>query len=244
MSIAIVKKPEEAVAAVARAAAEAEPVTPRGLPAPLPEGESILWQGQPAWRTLARRAMHLRGISLYFGVLAAWAFGEALAAGAGVPAALVSATWLLTLGAAAIGLLSLYAWLSARSTFFTITNERLILSFGVALPMSVNVPFRIIENVALKRWPNGAGDIPLTIKSERRLSYVLFWPYVRPWRFSTVEPMLRAVPDVDRVCAILSERLIATHGENAAAAAAGQRGNAHPDAQRGGEGRGLEPATA
>ncbi|MGP9821666.1 photosynthetic complex putative assembly protein PuhB [Salinarimonas sp. NSM] len=242
MSIAIVKKPEEALAAAARAAGEAEPVTPRGLPAPLPEGETILWQGQPAWRTLARRAMRLRGMSLYFGLLAAWAFGEAMVAGQGVPAALLAATWLLALGAAAIGLLSLYAWLSARSTFFTITNERLILSFGVALPMSVNVPFRLVENVALKRWPNGSGDIALAIKSERRLSYVLFWPYVRPWRFSKVEPMLRAVPQAERVAAILAERLTATHGENAAAQAAAER---RQDALEGGrEGARLRPATA
>ncbi|WP_372426564.1 photosynthetic complex putative assembly protein PuhB [Salinarimonas chemoclinalis] len=242
MSIAIVKKPEEALAAAARAAADAEPITPRGLPAPLPEGETILWQGQPAWRTLARRAMRLRGMSLYFGLLAAWAFGEAIAAGQGVPAALLSATWLLALGAAAIGLLSLYAWLSARSTFFTITNERLILSFGVALPMSVNVPFKLVENVAFKRWPNGTGDIAIAIESERRLSYVLFWPYVRPWRFSKVEPMLRAVPQAERVAAILAERLTATHGENAAAQAAAER---RQDAVEGGrEGARLRPATA
>ncbi|WP_052341559.1 photosynthetic complex putative assembly protein PuhB [Salinarimonas rosea] len=244
MSIAIVKKPEDALAAAAaREAAQAEPVTPRGLPAPLPEGETILWQGQPAWRTLARRAMHLRGMSLYFGILAVWAFGEAIVAGEGVPAALLSATWLLALGAAAIGLLSLYAWLSARSTFFTITNERLILSFGVALPMSVNVPFRLLENVALKRWPNGTGDLPLTIKSERRLSYVLFWPYVRPWRFSKVEPMLRAVPQAERVAAILAERLTATHGENAAAQAAAS--SRHQDASEGArDDARLRPATA
>jgi hypothetical protein len=242
MSVAIVKTSEEALAAAARAAAEAEPVTPRGLPAPLPEGETILWQGQPAWRSLARRAMHLRGISLYFGFLAAWGAGEALVRGEGPLAALVSATWLLAIGAVAVGLLALYAWLSARSTWFTITNERVILSFGVALPMSVNVPFRLVESAALKTWPNGTGDIPLTIKSERRLSYVLFWPYVRPWRFSRVEPMLRCVPQAARVAAILAERLTAVHGENAAADAASPPAS---DRREGGRrAAGLKPATA
>ncbi|WP_349371348.1 photosynthetic complex putative assembly protein PuhB [Salinarimonas sp.] len=243
MTVAIVKKSEEALAAAAREAADAEPVTPRGLPAPLPEGETILWQGQPAWRTLARRAMHLRGISLYFGFLAVWAAGDALVSGEGPLSAFVSATWLLAIGAVAIGLLALYGWLSARSTWFTITNERVILSFGVALPMSMNVPYKLIENVALKAWPNGTGDIPLTIKSERRLSYVLFWPYVRPWRFSKVEPMLRCVPQAERVAAILAERLTAAHGENAAAAEAAAKTSSDT---RGGERRagGLKPATA
>lgn len=231
MSVAIVKKSEGAVA-----------VTPRGLPAPLPEGETILWQGQPAWRTLARRAMRLRGISIYFGILAAWTLADSLMSGRGVPAALVSTTWLLALGAAAIGLLSLYAWLSARSTFFTMTNERLIFSFGVALPMSVNIPYRLIETASLKLWPNGTGDIPLTIKSERRLSYVLFWPYVRPWRYTKVEPMLRALPDAERVAALLGERLTAVHGANASAdAPAARRGEAPEDGRRAG---GLEAATA
>ncbi|GGK54958.1 photosynthetic complex putative assembly protein PuhB [Salinarimonas ramus] len=242
MSIAIVKKPEEALAASAREASEAEPVTPRGLPAPLPKGETMLWQGQPSWRGMARRAMHLRGLSLYFGVLAVVAAADALASGGGPLAAVLGATWLLVIGAAAIGLLSLYAWLSARSTFFTVTNERVILSFGVALPMSVNVPFKLVENVAIKRWPNGTGDVVLTVKSERRLSYVLFWPYVRPWRFSKVEPMLRCVPDVERVAAILAERLTAIHGENAAAEPATARGTGRRDGER--RASGLEPATA
>lgn len=214
MSIAIVKKSEEALATAAREAAAAEePVTPRGLPAPLPKGETILWQGKPAWRTLARRAMHLRGMSLYFGFLAAWTFGDTLYRGGGVPDALLAATWLLVIGAVAIGLLSLYAWLSARSTYITLTNERVILSFGVALPMSMNVPYALVESAALKLWPNGTGDIPILVKSERRLSYILLWPNVRPWRFTRVEPMLRAIPEAERVAGILAERLKAVHGE-------------------------------
>lgn len=245
MSVAIVKKTEEAVAVAARQAADAaEPVTPRGLPAPLPEGETILWQGKPAWRTLARRAMHLRGISLYFGVLAAFALGDALVTGQGLPAALLSATWLLALGAATIGLLSLYAWLSARSTYFTMTNERVILSFGVALPMSVNVPYRLVESASLKLWPNGTGDIPLVVESERRLSYVLFWPYVRPWRFAKVEPMLRAIPDAARVAGLLAERLTAVHGANAAAAEAAVAARPVEAREAGRRAGGLETATA
>jgi len=240
MSVAIIKKPQDSFDhAVDDAVGEA--VTPRGLPAPLPEGETILWQGQPAWRTLARRAMHLRGMSLYFGVLAIWTLFDAFTTGQGAPAAIVSATWLLALGAAAIGLLSLYAWLSARSTFFTFTNERVILSFGVALPMSVNVPYALIESASLKLWPNGSGDIPLTIKSERRLSYVLFWPYVRPWRFTRVEPMLRAIPDAERVAALLAERLVAVHGTSPSATESAARGDVQGGARRPG---GLEAATA
>lgn len=245
MSVTIVKTSNEAIAAVARTAERAESATPRGLPAPLPEGEIILWQGQPAWRSLARRAMHLRGMSLYFGALAVWTFGDALYSGAGIPDALLGATWLLVIGAVAIGLLSGYAWLSARASIYTITNRRVVLSFGVALPMSVNVPYALIESAALKLWPNGTGDIPLSIVSERRLSYVLFWPNVRPWRFTRPEPMMRAVPQAEAVAAILAAQLAAAHGDAAAAEPAVRA------APRASEGRGdergapgFEPATA
>ena len=46
---------------------EFEPV--RGLPAMLPPGERLLWQGNPAWRSLAIRAYHVRKVALYFAVL-------------------------------------------------------------------------------------------------------------------------------------------------------------------------------
>lgn len=194
--------------------------TPRGLPAPLPEGETILWQGRPAWRSLARRAMHLRGLSLYFGAVAVWLLVDGLATGADPLGALAGAAMLAGVGAAVIGFLTVYAWLVARGTFYTLTDRRLILSFGVALPMSMNVPYTLIESAALKTWPNGTGDIPVVVKSTRRLSYLLLWPHVRPWRLSQVEPMLRAVTDAERVARLLSERLRLVHGENAAPAPA------------------------
>jgi hypothetical protein len=35
-----------------------EPVP--GLPAELPAGETMIWQGRPQWRSLAVRAFHIR----------------------------------------------------------------------------------------------------------------------------------------------------------------------------------------
>ena len=43
---------------------ETEPV--RGLPAPLPAGETLLWQGGPAWWPLARSAFHFDKIADLF----------------------------------------------------------------------------------------------------------------------------------------------------------------------------------
>ena len=35
-----------------------------GLPADLPEGERLLWQGSPAWMSLAVRAFHIRKVAI------------------------------------------------------------------------------------------------------------------------------------------------------------------------------------
>ena len=53
-----------------------EPI--RGLPGLLPAGETILWQGAPDWRALARTAFRTRLVAGYFGMLAAWALASAL----------------------------------------------------------------------------------------------------------------------------------------------------------------------
>ena len=41
-----------------------------GLPAMLPPGEEILWQGAPDWKRLMLSAFHVRGVAGYFGALA------------------------------------------------------------------------------------------------------------------------------------------------------------------------------
>ena len=46
----------------------------RGLPEPLPPGETLLWQGAPDWRVLARHGFHLRQLVGYFGVILALRF--------------------------------------------------------------------------------------------------------------------------------------------------------------------------
>ena len=65
-----------------------EPV--HGLPAHLPQGERLLWQGAPSWRSLAIRAFHVRKVAIYFGLFGLWQIGSALASGQGLPAALAS----------------------------------------------------------------------------------------------------------------------------------------------------------
>jgi hypothetical protein len=186
---------------------ELEPV--HGLPEPLPPGERILWQGTPAWRTLARRAFHTRKLALYFGVLLALRAGFVLSDGGTAVDAVIAVLWLLPAVAIALGTLTLMAWLIGRTTVYTITNARVVMRIGVVLSITLNLPFRTIQSAGLRTYPDGTGDLPLTIGTADRIAYAHLWPHARPWRYARTEPMLRSIPDAARVAGVLSSALAA-----------------------------------
>lgn len=205
-----------------------EPV--RGLPESLPDGEHILWQGSPKWTALAKRALHVRGIAIYFGLLAAWFAGAAILEGTSVWAAAWSAARVVPGAAVSLALLATLAFFLARAAVYTITNRRLVMRFGIALPMVLNIPFSQIKSADLKAYRDGTGDIPLKVSSPKRQSMVVLWPHVRPWRTVEPEPMLRCVPDARRVADILATALRAElcDNPNAVTAAGESSFNGHP----------------
>lgn len=184
-----------------------EPV--RGLPGILPRGERILWQGAPDWRSFARRAFLTRAVAIYFGAIAAFRIGEGLAGTMTPWDTAVSVLWQAGLGGACIAILAGVAWLYARTTVYTITNRRVVMRFGLVVDLSVNLPFKQIASAALKRYPNGTGEIPLRLAGNDRLAYLHMWPNARPWRFRSPEPMLRCVPGAEKVAGILADALSA-----------------------------------
>lgn len=178
-----------------------------GLPALLPKGEKILWQGSPSWRGLARHGYHLTAIGVYFGLLVIWRIINAFNMGESLTQSVLGAMWLVTLGAVAVGVMSLLAWLSARSTLYTITTQRVVMRHGIALPMSLNIPFKVIENVAVKPYEDGTGEIALTLNREQRVGYLLTWPHVRPWHITRTQPSLRVLPAAKQVAQLLAQAL-------------------------------------
>jgi len=178
-----------------------------GLPAALPDGERLLWQGAPDWRALAVRALHVRKVGIYFAVLMAWSGIEALYLGQGTAAALFAAAGQLGLGLLACGLLAGFAWLIARSTIYSVTTERLVIRFGVALQFTINLPFAVVQAAEVRNHKDGTGDIPIRLAPQHNVSYLLLWPHVRPWRVSKPEPMLRNVAEPQRVAAVLAAAL-------------------------------------
>lgn len=170
-----------------------EPI--RGLPALLPPGEKLLWQGQPLWRTLAVRAYHVRKVAGYFLILVLWRISIGLGAHHAPAAIARSCVLLLVLGGVAIGILALLAYLNARSTVYSITSARVLLRHGIAVPLTLDVPLTLVDNVALKSSKDGRGDIALTLTRRQRVGYLINWPHVRPGRFANPEPCFRALAD-------------------------------------------------
>jgi hypothetical protein len=175
----------------------------------LPRDELVLWQGRPQWHSLAVRAFHVRKVAIYFGGLVLWHLVSQWNDGASAIAAILSASWTLLPASGAIGALLFLAWLFSRTTRYTITNRRIVMRIGVALPLTLNVPFRIIASASLKAYPDGTGDLPVELNGKERVAYVVLWPHARPWRLARTQPMLRCVADASRVAEILARAVAA-----------------------------------
>lgn len=185
-----------------------EPI--RGLPARLPEGESILWQGEPDWRTLAIRLFRVRMVATYFAILFAWD-GLVVAWQGGDMAASMSAMGqFAALAAFVIAFLVVFSYATAKTTVYTITSKRVVIRAGIALPKTINLPFSHLESAGLRLFPNGTGNVLLTLLPDDRLAYLVLWPHTDIWHLSTARPMLRALPDAQAVAQLLADAVAAS----------------------------------
>ncbi len=182
------------------------------LPSPLPAGERVIWQGKPSFSGLALRSFHIREVAIYFGLLLTWRLWSNWSQGIPAGEAITSALWLIVPATGGIGVLAGLAWLFQRAACYTITSRRILFQFGVALPMTMNIPLGKIASAALKTYRDGSGDIPLKLNDSGRVSYLLLWPHIRPWRLRVTEPMLNSIPDSARVAAKLAEALTGQPG--------------------------------
>jgi hypothetical protein len=178
-----------------------------GLPGRLPAGEQVLWQAKPDWRSLARHAFKLRAVSLYFTLLVFWRIAGSLSAGHDLRYAVVSAASCVLLGAAGVALFCLFAWLISRTTTYTITQKRIVITYGMALPKSLNLPFSAVEAVDMKINVDGTGELALRLTPSKRLSYLLLWPHVRSGKQGRPEPVLRCIPEPQAAAELLGRAL-------------------------------------
>lgn len=179
-----------------------EPVP--GLPERLPAGEEMLWQGRPDTLALAREAYKITWIGGYFAALLAWKAGSAAAAG-GLAYGLAIGLPYLVLGLACLAIVYALAWAQARSTLYTLTSARVVMRIGAALPVTFNLPFAQVGSASLDLRSGGTGTIALSLLGTTRISALVAWPHVRPWRLARTEPALRCIPDAARVARLLAE---------------------------------------
>lgn len=190
---------------------EIEPV--KGLPEELPADEHMTWQGAPEWRSMARRTFKVQQFGIYFAALIGIHQVFHYGSGGDIAGGVASLIWQGALALVTLGILGGLAWLYARSTVYTMTNKRIVLRFGVALPMMINLPFDRLHAADLRAFSDGSGDIALRLDDGERISYWALWPHARPWSFAPVVPMLRNVPDATRVASTLAEEVAARRAD-------------------------------
>ncbi|WP_395686980.1 photosynthetic complex putative assembly protein PuhB [Aestuariivirga sp.] len=179
----------------------------RGLPQVLPPGERLLWQGSPRWQDLAIHAFHARKVIWYFAALGILSVVLRLAEGVPATVAIQPLLWMMAMGLVAAAMLTGLAWLSGRTSVYSITNKRLVFRVGMALPVSINLPFRQIDGASLRLFRNGSGDLPLKVCKGQRVAYLMLWPHARPFHFANPEPCLRCIPNADEVASLLAGAL-------------------------------------
>jgi hypothetical protein len=186
----------------------------RGVPHPLPEGECLLWEGAPAARAVATHVFHWRPLVGYFGVvLLLWMM--AAEAPVGSPAFRAGLLPRLGLAVVAVAVAVGTAAAVARTTWYAITTHRVVLRIGMVLPMTINIPFTLLQSADVGVFRDGTGQLRLVLARPHRLAYIALWPHCRPFALAHPEPLLRGLADPRKVGAILA-RAVAARAEEGA----------------------------
>lgn len=191
-----------------------------GLPEPLPASERILWQASPQWRGLALRVFHVRKLALYFALILALRGVLLVSDGTAVGDAVIDLLWLAPVPLFALAILASLAWMTSRTTVYTLTDKRLVMRIGIVLTLTFNLPLRTLHNADLRLERDGSGDIAVLLPASDHIGYLNLWPHARPWRMKHPEPMLRSVPDAAAVARLLVEAWSAATGAAATGSAA------------------------
>lgn len=192
-----------------------------GLPERLPAGEHILWQGSPDFWAMACRVFHIRKVAFYFAFLLLAHAANLLWSGSSAWQTMMSLRWLLPLALFGIATVAMLAWMTAKTTVYTLTDKRIVMRVGIVLTVTFNLPLKSLTSAGLLRYDksddkqgaDGHGDITLALGSQDRIAWLQLWPSVRPWRFTKPEPMLRSIANAQAVSDQLSAAWAAAKGQ-------------------------------
>jgi hypothetical protein len=186
-------------------------------------------------KAVATHVFHWRLVVAYFAaMLALWAVttehqpgSEVYVAGAVVRVSLAAFVLLAVLGLSRA---------VATTSWYAITSRRVVMRVGMAFPMSINIPFTLLESAGVGRFKDGTGQVTMSITKGNRIAYIAMWPHCRVFRFTQPEPVLRGLEEPQQVAEILAKAV-------ADAADESMRVERSPLAERLNAGVGL-PATA
>lgn len=186
-----------------------------GLPEKLPAGEHILWQGQPQVGLVARRIFHLPLIAGYFALLLVWHLASSLGDGMPWHEALRAAYPLMWVAGTALVIFTALARLTAQTTAYTLTNQRVVMRIGIVLTVTYNLPLRCIDAAHWLPLGRGRGEIALALTGDTRIAFLHLWPHARPWHLRRPQPMLRGLADGEAVSALLAQTWSAANAQAA-----------------------------
>ena len=174
-----------------------------GLPGPLPDGEQILWHGQPGRAALARYLFRWPWLTGYFALFALLPIAATARAGASFAQIAFSPLLLLPVALPIAGLVLLFAWLMSRTSTYVITDRRVVFQVGVAFTRTINIPLTLVTDVSSRERKHGI-DIALTLRRPNKIAWLALWPHARSTKFSAPVPMLRALPPASPAASILA----------------------------------------
>ena len=189
-------------------APDAPPAYIRGVPHALPAGEHVLWESSPAAGPIAKHVFHRTIVLGYFAVVTGW---WAISTYGTVPTNdfLAMLGVRLLLAGIVIGVVAYLARAVARTTVYALTNKRLVLKIGIVLPMTINLPLRLLQDAGVARFRDGTGQIALTLVPGDRLAYIALWPHCKVFKFNRPSPVLRGLTEPDRVAGLLRDAILA-----------------------------------
>lgn len=192
---------------VADAAREIPRARVRGVSEALPAGERILWQGAPDARALARHLFFIRPLIAYLAVMVLWWVGVNRAqAGTGEFWATLAIELILSGGV--IGAALLFARSIAKGTTYAVTDQRIVMKFGVIFPLTINIPLRYVQGASARQFSDRTGQIALQLDRKESIAWIVLFPHVRAWRFRHPEPLLRGLTDPVKVGEVLREAVL------------------------------------
>ena len=176
-----------------------------GLPEKLPVGEELLWQGRPTFLRLAWHSFGVIWITAYVLLAVITQIMQSILGLLELSLLPVFSFYFLNWTGASL-ILCILAYFQMRATIYTITNKRVVLRIGAALPITFNIPFKQISSVGVRTYGR-TGSIALTLLGDNKISYISCWPHARPWYFANPEPSLIFLENIDEASEILQNAM-------------------------------------